>query len=103
MTAESAGVLTDVVLLNFVDVAVDWRVAKEDQHHWLAVGLLHHMGGVPLQSVRRRRGWCPWRPGASRDVEHPHFVRHVGRLRLQLPTKHVDVILHEGRDRERSV
>lgn len=38
MGAESAGELTDVVLLNFVDVAVDRRVAEEDQHHRLAVG-----------------------------------------------------------------
>ena len=60
MRAESAGALTDVVLLNFVDVAVDRRVAEEDQHHRLAVGQLHHVGGVALQGVGRGRGWFPW-------------------------------------------
>lgn len=61
------------------------------------------MGGVALQGVGRRRGWFPWRPGAPGDVEHPQLVRHVGRLRLQLPSKHVDVILHEGEDGDRRV
>lgn len=93
MRAESAGALTDVVLLNFVDVAVDWRVAKEDQHHRFSIGQLYHVGGVSLQGVGRRRGWFQQRPGASGDVEHPHLIRHVSRSCFQLPAEHVDVIL----------
>lgn len=89
--------LTDVVLLNFVDVAVNRRVAKEDQHHRLAAGQLHHVGGVALQGVRRRRGRFPWQPGASGDVEHPHFVRHVGCSSFHFPAKQVDVILQKKR------
>lgn len=94
-TAESAGELTDVVLLNFVDVAVNWGVAKEGQHGCFAVGQRHHMGGVPLQGVRGRQSWGAQGPGASGDVKDPQLIRHVGRLHLQLPTKHEDVILRE--------
>lgn len=96
-TAESAGELTDVVLLNFVEVAVNWRVAKEGQHGCFAIGQRHHVGGVPLQGIRRRQRWFAQGPGASRDVKDPQLIRHVGRLHLQLPTKHEDVILQERR------
>lgn len=97
-TVESAGELTDVVLLNFVDVAVNWWVAKEGQHGCFAIGQRHHMGGVPLQGIRRGQRWFTQGPGASRDVKDPQLIRHVGRLHLQLPTKHEDVILQERRE-----
>lgn len=77
-TAESAGELTDVVLLNFVDVAVNWRVAEEGQHGCFATGQRHHMGSVPLQGIRRRQRRFAQGPGPSRDVEDPQLLRHVG-------------------------
>lgn len=97
-TAESAGELTDVVLLNFVDVAVNWRVAKEGQHGCFTVGQRHHMGGVPLQCIRRGQRWFAKGPGAPRDVKDPQLICNVGRLHLQLSTKHKDVILWERRE-----
>lgn len=102
-TAVSAGQLTDVVLLNFVDVAVNGRVAKEGQHGGVTISQHHHMGGVPLQGVGRRRRRFPQRPTACRDVEDPQLIRHVGRLHLQLPTKHEDVILQGRREAPKRV
>lgn len=85
--------LTEVVLLDLVDVAIDGRVAEEGQHDHLAAGQLHHVGRVTLQGVGWRRRRPPQRPGAARDVEDPQLVCHVGPLGLQLPAKHVDVVL----------
>lgn len=93
----SAGGLTDVVLLNLVDVAVNWWVAKEGQHHRVAAGQLHHMGGVPFHGVRRRQRGLPQGPGTSGDVKDPQLIRHVGWRHLQFSTKHEDVILQERR------
>lgn len=93
--------LTHVVLLDLVDVAVDRRVAEEGQHRRLAVRQLHHVSRVPLQCVRRRRGRLPQRPGAAGDVEHPQLVRHVGRLGLQLPAEHVDVVLRRRKEKDK--
>lgn len=99
MGAQSAQrILTEAVLLHFVDVAVDGGVAEEDQHERLAVRLLHHVGRVALQGVGRGRCRVPQRPAAAGDVEHPQLIRHVGRFGLQLPAKHVDVIL--GRNKK---
>lgn len=99
ITNNTAAALTDVVLLDFVDVAVDGRVAKEDQHHRLAISHLHHMRRVSLQGVWRCWGRFPWQPGAPGNVEDPHLICHVSRSHFQLPAKHVDVILHGGHTR----
>lgn len=95
--------LTDVVLLDLVDVAVDGRVAEEGHHDLLAARQLHHVGRVTLQGVGRRRRRPPQRPGAARDVEDPQLVRHVGPLGFQLPTKHVDVVLGAHQKERRAV
>lgn len=49
--------LTDVILLNIADVAVDGGVAEDDHHHHIAVIQLDYMGGVAFHSVDLPMGW----------------------------------------------
>lgn len=99
-------VLTQVVLLHVADVAVDGRVAEDDQHDGLAALQQDAVRRVALHGVDLGLGGRPHRrvpalPRPAGDVEHPQLVRHVAPAGLQFTPEHEDVVL--GRRGERFV
>lgn len=88
--------LTQVVLLDVADVAVEGAVAEEDEHDGAVVPEGDDVGRVPhhgvlLLGLRGQR-----RPALPRDVEHPQLAAHVPRG-IDLTAVHVDVILKQVR------
>lgn len=92
------GRLTQVVLLNVADVAVDGGVAKDDQHDCVATVQRDTVGrvslhGVDLDLCQRADNGVPPLPRTVGYVEDPQLIGDVVQASLQFPPKHVDVIL----------
>lgn len=89
-------VLTNVVLLDVAQVAINGWIAKQHHHDGLSISVFHYMCTMSLHSkmlsVQHRVG-SPEGPGTDICIKHPQFICYVPRARIQLPTKHVDLIL----------
>lgn len=90
--------LTQIVLLNIADVAVDRRVAKNDQHNSIAPFCLDAVRRMTLHRINLGRlddhRVSPL-PRPTWHVEHPQFICHIPSAAFQFPAKHVDLILKE--------
>lgn len=94
---------TQVVLLNIAYVAVDGRVAKDDEHDGLATLQLDAVGCVSLHRInlslsrRVHVGVSPL-PHSTGYVERPQLICHVAPAGFQFPTEQVDGILTRGEE-----
>lgn len=91
--------LTQIVLLNIADVAVDGRVAKNDQHNSVAPFCLDAVCRMTLHCINLGRldhNRVSPLPRPTWHVEHPQFICHIPSAAFQFPAKHVDLILQRN-------
>lgn len=75
-------------------------MAKQHHHDGFSISAVHYVCTMSLHSkmlsVQHRAG-RPEGPGSDICIKHPQFIRYIPKARIQLPTKHVDIVLQSTR------
>lgn len=98
--------LTNVVLLYVAEVAINWWIAKKHHHDRLSISVVHYVSSMSLHGEVLRlqhRTERPEGPGTATCIKQPQFICYVPGACLQLPTKHVDIILQRAEKRNEDI